>query len=136
MYIYGITPQSYLGNSASDGTYLVRIPIASFQALNANAFQYFAGLNTDGNPIWSANGNQKQVIFNDQIDTKYVNGYISADGTTCAGTAVAMGMVLGGAVYNSQTGRFIASAQGTAGQVAFYEAPNPWGRGRPSPIPT
>src|SRR5580658_3370123 len=53
---------------------------------------------------------------------------MSADGTPFAGQRIFMSMTLSEAVYDSQLGRFIASAQGSAaGQTAFYEAPNPWG---------
>ncbi|MFL6606314.1 MAG: hypothetical protein ACJ8R9_33990 [Steroidobacteraceae bacterium] len=123
VYIYAVTPQSYLGDDASDGTYLVRVPTT--QVTTPSAYQYFAGLDSSGNPIWSSNGNQKQVIFKDLIDTKYT--YTSADGTACAGQRVSMEIGLRDAVYDAPLGRYIANAQGRAGQVAFYEAPNPWG---------
>jgi hypothetical protein len=126
VYLYAIPTALSLASTGPGGTYLLRVPITpSVQLLNPGAYQYFAGLDTNGNPIWSGNSNQKQAVFSDQIDRKYQ--YTSSDGTACAGQQVSMGMSLGEADYNPQLGRFIATAQAQAGQVAFYEAPNPWG---------
>lgn len=128
VYIYGALPQNYLGSDpVNPGTFLVRVPTT--QVATPSAYQYFAGLDSSGSPIWSNNGNQKQPIFKDLIDTKYTGtlAYKSADGTACAGQSVNMEMVLGTAFYDAPLHRFIAGAQGRAGQVAFYEAPNPWG---------
>lgn len=127
VYLYAIPTPSFLIGSGPSATYLLRVPITpSVQLLNPNAYQFFAGLDANGNPIWSNNGAQKKSVFNDQIDQKYQ--YVSADGTACAGQTIQMGMSVGEAVYDQQLGRFIASGQGAhVGQVAFYESPNPWG---------
>ena len=125
VYMYGVPPATWFAIGPSE-TYLVRVPIEpTVKLLTAAAYQYFAGLDVNGNPIWTANGNQKKIVFKDQIDQKY--RYTSADGTACAGQRVPMGMGMFEAVYDSQLGRFIATAQQKAGQVAFYEAPDPWG---------
>ncbi|HET9388491.1 MAG TPA: PQQ-dependent sugar dehydrogenase [Steroidobacteraceae bacterium] len=126
-YVYAMPTPSFLAGIGAAVTYLLRVPLTpTVQMLNPAAWQYFAGLDANGNPIWSSNGSRKQAVFNDQIDQSYQ--YFSADGTACAGQKISMGMVLGEAVYDQALGRFIATAQGAhVGQVSFYEAPSPWG---------
>ncbi len=127
VYLYAIPTAAFLAGTGPAGTYLLRVPTTpKVQLLTPSAYQYFSGLDISGNPIWSSNSNQKQLVFNDQIDQNY--HYASADGTSCAGQGIFMGMVMGEAIYDQQLGRFIASAEGAhVGQVAFYEAANPWG---------
>jgi chitodextrinase/regulation of enolase protein 1 (concanavalin A-like superfamily) len=127
VYLYAIPAPAFFAGTGPAGTYLLRVPTTpSVQLLTPSAYQYFAGLDLNGNPIWSSNSNQKQLVFDDQIDQNY--HYASADGTSCAGQRIFMGMVMGEAIYDAQLRRFIASAEGAhVGQVAFYEAANPWG---------
>jgi hypothetical protein len=86
-------------------TYLMRVP--NNQITTQSAYTYYAGLDSSGQPIWSANAAQAQPMFTDK-------------------NAKPMG--LGGIVYNPALKRFIGSAQGgTVAEAALYESQNPWG---------
>jgi hypothetical protein len=85
--------------------------------LTESAYQYFAGLNTQGIPIWSTRAEQMRPVFVDRNPIE----------VGCRG-ACTMAAPIEEAVYVSALNRYIAVAQGGyAAQTSFYEAPNPWG---------
>jgi hypothetical protein len=107
VYIYGMTTQSFFGNGTPGPayTYLFRVP--SDQILSQAAYEAFAGLDNNGNPLWSATWADMQPVFTDPSPHP---------------------MGISAVVYNSALGRFIAEGQGGfVNQAIFYDAPNPWG---------
>jgi hypothetical protein len=109
--IYGGTANDFFGDGTPGlaRTYLWRVPSSSI--LDNTAYQAFSGLNANGTPKWTT-GNFATLssamapIFTDR-------------GPRAFG--------LSSVVYNSHLNRYIASAAGAVNQVAFYEAPDPWG---------
>jgi hypothetical protein len=96
-------------------TYLARVP--KKRVLEADAYQYFAGLDARGRPIWTADQQLMQPIFTDR----------NASRPGCGGRCN-MTSMLGEAVYDRGIRRYIATAQGDyVGQTSFYDAPHPWG---------
>jgi hypothetical protein len=96
-------------------TFLARVPRK--HVLQHDAYRYFAGLDAEGRPIWSADQRQMQPIFTDRNPKK----------PGCGGLCD-MTSPLESAVYNTGIGRYIATAQGGfVGQTSFYDAPQPWG---------
>jgi hypothetical protein len=97
-------------------TYMMRVPSGSI--LTQSAYQYYAGLDNNGKPIWTTNTSLVKPIFSDR----------NANKTDAHGVSYVMAEGLGQPVYNSVLGRYIAPAvSGDLGQTSFYDAPNPWG---------
>jgi len=84
---------------ASAATYLARVPAK--HVLEREAYQYFAGLDTQGGPLWSDDQRQMRAIFVDR------NGSRPGCHGTCNMTSV-----LQEAVYIRALGRYIGTAQG------------------------
>jgi hypothetical protein len=109
VYLLGATTENFIGNGGSCAcTYLARVP--NNQLLTESAYQVFNGVNAAGVAQWIPwvpSSNITHPIFVD-------NG--------------PRPMPIGKIVYNSVLKRFIAMGQGGfVNQVAFYDAPNPWG---------
>ena len=104
VYVYGTLEQDFIGNGTPTSTYLARVP--NNQILTKSAYQVFAGADQSGNPIWNSDWTTMQPIFTDH-----------------GPRPIPISM----AVYNPALKRFIATGQGYVNQVAFYDAPNPWG---------
>jgi chitodextrinase len=121
VYLYALDSALFWGTStaARANTYLLRVP--SNQMLTQSAYQYFAGLNNNGKPIWTTNKNRRQPIFVDNNPDQI--------GPVSGGTySFSMGMGIGEALYDAPLGRYLATAQGVKiGQAAVFESPNPWG---------
>jgi hypothetical protein len=93
-----------------------RVPSGSI--LTQSAYQYYAGLDLNGAPIWTTDVTRMQPIFSDR----------NANKTDSHGVAWVMASGLDQPVYNPVLGRYIAPASsGPLGQTSFYDAPNPWG---------
>ncbi|MFX0195022.1 MAG: DUF4185 domain-containing protein [Candidatus Hodarchaeota archaeon] len=70
-----------------------------------SSYQYFAGLDGNGNPIWSSNISDRKPFFEDP------NG--------CTGGSV---------IYNSGLNRYIMEGhRGEVNKLAIFDAPEPWG---------
>jgi hypothetical protein len=96
-------------------TYLARVP--NRRVLDPKAYRYFAGLNPQGRPIWSADQTKMRPVFTDR------NPIRPGCGGLCNMTAL-----LQDAVFDAGIQRYIATAQGAyVGQTSFYDAPHPWG---------
>jgi hypothetical protein len=96
-------------------TYLARVPRK--HVLQHEAYRYFAGLDSNGHPIWSDDQKKMEPVFADRNPSQ----------PGCGGRC-GMGSPLEDAVYNSGLRRYIATAQGEyVGQTSFYDAPHPWG---------
>lgn len=97
-------------------TYMMRVPSGSI--LTQNAYQYYAGLDNNGKPIWTTNTSLVKPIFSDRNPNK----------TDTRGVSWVMAEGLGQPVYNPVVGRYISPAvSGDLGQTSFYDSPNPWG---------
>jgi chitodextrinase len=121
VYLYALDAAYFLGvsSTARANTYLLRVP--NNQLLTQSAYQYFAGLNSNGKPIWTPNRNRRQPIFvdNNPNQSGTVSGVVYS---------FPMSMGIGEALYDAPLGRYLATAQGgKISQAAVFEAPNPWG---------
>jgi hypothetical protein len=97
-------------------TYMTRVPSGSI--LTQTAYQYYAGLDLNGAPIWTTDVTRMQPIFSNRNPNK----------TASNGHVWVMATALGQPVYDPAIGRYIAaSSSGPLGQTSFYDAPNPWG---------
>jgi hypothetical protein len=100
---------------AAATTYLARV--SKKHVLQRAAYRYFAGLDSNGQPIWSDDQKRMQPIFTDRNPSQ----------PGCDGRCY-MTSPLEGAVYDPGIHRYIATAQGAyIGQTSFYDAPHPWG---------
>jgi hypothetical protein len=96
-------------------TYLARVPPK--QVLQLDDYTYFAGVDTHGRAIWTADQRQMRPIFVDR------NGPRPGCNGRCN-----MASPLGEIVYNRALQRYIGVAQGNfVSQTSFYDAPHPWG---------
>jgi hypothetical protein len=97
VYIYG---QPW----TSDGhLYMARVP--KDQLKNRDAYEFFKGLDADGNPLWASGLSQRRPVFSDP------NG---VDGTSM--------------IFNPGIGRYLLTAAHTGvGQLGIFDAPEPWG---------
>jgi hypothetical protein len=123
VYVYAVNASYYWTGFDDSGaafptfTYLLRAP--NTELLTQSAYEYFAGWDDVGAPLWSSDPARRQPVFAD----RNVN-QINPDN----GYSFQMGMNIQEAVYNPVLLRYIATAQGQKiGQTAFFEAPNPWG---------
>jgi len=118
VYVFGMDAASNWGNahpSLPTNTYLARVP--HDKVVTQGAYEYFAGLDSTGAPIWSSDTDQMQPIFIDR----------NVDEAGCDKVCT-MASPLEEAVYVPALKRYIAVAQGGyAAQTSFYEAPEPWG---------
>lgn len=118
VYIFGMDAGSYWGqshNSLPTQTYLARV-LAS-RIVTQSSYEYFAGSDINGAPIWSSGTERMQPVFSDR----------NVNQTGC-GDVCTMGAPIEEAVYVPALKRYIAVAQGNyAAQTSFYESPNPWG---------
>jgi len=113
VYLYGGTQLEYYGNGTPgvQYSYLWRVRSTQAQILNNTDYEAFTGLDVNGNPTW-VTGNfatlkaAMQPVYTDRQ---------------------ARALPFSEITYNAGLGRYIASAEGAVNQVAFYEAPNPWG---------
>jgi hypothetical protein len=97
-------------------TFMSRVPSGSI--LTQSAYQYYAGLNNNGGPIWTTDVTRMQPIFSNR----------NANKTDSHGVVWVMATGLDTPVYNPALGRYIAtSSSSPLGQTSFYDAPNPWG---------
>ena len=123
VYVYAVDASYYWTGYDDSGaafptfTYLLRVSNA--ELLTQAAYEYFAGWDDGGAPLWSVDPARRQPVFADRNANQ-----INPDN----GYSFQMGMNIQEAVYNPVLGRYIATAQGQKiGQTAFFEAPNPWG---------
>jgi hypothetical protein len=113
VYMYGGTQLEFYGNGTPgvQYTYLWRVKSTQAQILNNLDYEAFTGLDANGNPTWisgpfsTLKANMKPVYTDPQ----------------------ARPLPISEITYNAGLGRYIASVEGLVNQVAFYEAPNPWG---------
>ncbi len=74
-----------------------------------SAYEFFAGLDGDGEPLWSFDGNDRQPVFSDPENG--VTQHVAA-------------------VYNPGLDRYILTTEHNGhaeGNIAIYDGPTPWG---------
>jgi hypothetical protein len=112
---YADAPDQYVylyGYKAGDSThtYMARVLPANLTndptVADQTSYQYFAGFDAQGNPLWSTDAAQARPVFTD------LNGAGPADG-----------------VYNPVLKRYIItlSHTGGVGGLGVFDAPQPWG---------
>jgi hypothetical protein len=85
---------------------LMRVP--KEQILERDAYEFFAGLNNQGQPMWTADINARQPVFSDPNGVGW-NASVS---------------------YNAGLGRYLLATEHTrtmAGNLGVFDAPEPWG---------
>jgi len=106
-YVYIYSGQAFSGCTSrciGDHAHLSRVP--KTQILDRNAYEFFEGLDANGNPLWTSDITQRNPVFADpnRTATRF------------------------GVVYNPGLGRYIMSiAQDDNGSLGIFEAPEPWG---------
>lgn len=112
IYIYGA--RWIWTQGAENSIYLARVD--KNQIKNRNAYEFFAGLDTNGNPKWVQDIGQRQPVFTDP------NGVANTG--------------LASVVFNAGLGRYILTVahrppgspvMAGVGQLGIFDAPEPWG---------
>jgi hypothetical protein len=95
------------GNLDSQNLFLMRVP--KDKIMTREAYEFTAGLNADGEPIWTGDPKKRKSVFTDQ------NG-------------VGWGVRV---VYNKAIGRYLLSvfhgSENGDGSWGIFDAPEPWG---------
>ncbi len=84
--------------------YLVRVP--KDQIRNRPSYEFFRGLDADGNPLWTLNITERHPVM---VDPNGIRNIVSV-------------------FYNPGIKRYLAStSHGGVGQLSIFDAPEPWG---------
>ena len=97
--------------------YLARVPATSI--LDRSTWEFYAGADASGAPLWSPDITQKVPV---PVDTRLL--YPVMSGTDCPENQAVIAQ--GGVVYDAPLQRYIFSSWSCATHE-FYEAPAPWG---------
>jgi len=106
-YVYMYSPDTPSAYDETDTVVLARVPIESIA--DRSGYEFFAGFDTEGNPVWSGDISQRMPAFT------FAGGCNRIDVT-----------------YNAPLGRYLlvmrSRAQaGGIDQFSIYDAPEPWG---------
>ena len=85
---------------------LIRVP--NDRLFDRESYQFFAGTEPDGKPVWTAQVRDRKPVFVDAIN----------------------GVMCTSAIYNSGLGKYLLvteHSQLAKGNIGIYEAPEPWG---------
>jgi hypothetical protein len=107
VYMIGIEDDSGLVVQKPGRIYLLRVPKTEVFGSKSN-YQYFNGLNSSGNPIWSNNISNKRPVFQDPRGV---------------GWTVAVS-------YNAGLNRYLLTTEhdrSFRGNLGIFDAPTPWG---------
>ena len=122
VYLTGVSLETWLGwiqpsvESQAAETLLARVKRSS--VLDESAYEYYAGLDARGRPIWERDPARMRPIFSDRSPSR----------PGCRGVCPSLRATLGDIVYDPAIRRYIGVAQGRfIGQTSFYDAPQPWG---------
>jgi hypothetical protein len=96
---------------------LGRVPAGSVQT--RSAWQFFAGTDSSGNPMWTSDITQKAPVL---VDTRLL--YPVMFGTDCPAQDAVIAQ--GGVVYDKPLQRYIFTSW-SCSTHEIYEAPQPWG---------
>ncbi|MEA3152149.1 MAG: hypothetical protein QOD56_3088 [Gammaproteobacteria bacterium] len=119
VYLLGVanSPLQWIGSVAPvpSDTFLARV--SKRRMLKPSSYRYFAGLDPQGRPIWSADVGRMLPIFRDRNPPR----------SGCSGSCN-MTSTLADVVYDAQLNRYVGVAQGDyLSQSSFYDAPAMWG---------
>jgi len=106
-YVYIYSPDSPSAYNETDSLLLARVPIESMT--DRDAYEFYSGVDSDGNPAWSGDIHQRKAVF------IFPGGCNRIDAT-----------------YNAPLERYLlvmrSRAQaGGRDQFSIYDAPEPWG---------
>lgn len=111
-YVYMYSHDSPSAYEAADTMVLTRVP--KDQITNRAAYEFFRGVNDNGDPLWSSDINQREAVFSNP------------------GNCLRSGIT-----YNAAIGRYLwwqqipSGSQGVdtrfSGGFGIYDAPEPWG---------
>ncbi|GGD65028.1 hypothetical protein GCM10007269_05260 [Microbacterium murale] len=96
--------------------FLARVPIDAIQDIGR--WQYFAGLDADGVPVWDAGQDSRVPVLTDTRRLYDENTEMGAGGHSVLGQ--------GGVVYNAPLKRYFYTSW-TEFTFQFYSSPQPWG---------
>lgn len=114
VYAYGLD-RNWRGQTA---LYLARIPKSNIQI--RSAWQFFTGLDTAGNPIWSGDITVKKPVLTD--DRSLYAKLATKEGCPANQSVISQG----GVVYDAPLRRYLFASWSCATHE-LYEAPQPWG---------
>ncbi len=97
--------------------YLARVPNAS--VLTRSAWQFYAGADNSGNPLWTADITQKVAVL---TDTRGLYPVMFKNDCPSSDSVISQG----GVTYDAPLQRYIFASWSCATHE-FYEAPRPWG---------
>jgi hypothetical protein len=123
VYLVGVSLAAWLdwgrataAESPAGDSFLARVK--SGHVLDATSYEYFAGLDARGRPIWDRDPARMRPIFSDRAPNR----------PGCDGVCPPMRIILGEVIYDRAIHRYLGVAQGRfVGQTSFYDAPEPWG---------
>lgn len=126
VYAYGIDynwrAPTDLERPATTDLYLARVAKPRIQ--ERAAYEFFAGLDADGAPTWTADIAERRPVLHDD---RRVYRELSCDGRPVDDPARSPSVISqGSVVYNAPLARYIYSSW-TWYTFEFYEAPTPWG---------
>lgn len=106
-YVYVYSPDTPSAYNETDTVVLARVPTGSITI--RGAYEFFAGLDAEGDPVWSGDINQRKAVFT------FVGGCNRIDVT-----------------YNAPLRRYLLVTRSRAqaggkNQFSIYDAPEPWG---------
>lgn len=113
VYAYGLD-HNWAGQQA---LYLARVPDTKVQ--NRSAWEFYAGTNEGGNPLWTKDITKKQPVLADHRRL-----YPDGSAGRCPSRQPVIGQ--GGVVYDKPLKRFLFTSWSCATHQ-MYEAPEPWG---------
>lgn len=119
VYAYGLDHNWRFSNRVPDPVdlYLARVPAGSIQ--DRSAWRFFAGTDTDGQPMWTADIDQRVASLHDD---RRVYRDVGTAGRARDMTTISQG----GVVYNKPLNRYIYTSW-TEYTFEFYESATPWG---------
>ncbi len=99
-YIYGYSP-----DELADSLTMFRVDKSHIE--NRASYQFYAGLDSSGNPVWTSDITKEKPVFTDPAGTEW--------GTT--------------ATYDPYLDRYLLSVRhnGESGEWGLFDGPNPWG---------
>lgn len=93
----------------SENVYMARVPKDEIK--NRAAYEFFQGLNADGNPMWTSDITQRTPIFANPKLADEFNGALKAS-----------------VIYNRGINRYILTVpHGGVGKLGIFDAREPWG---------
>lgn len=113
VYAYGLD-QDFRDQKA---LYLARIPRS--EVMKRSAWQFYAGVDSAGRPLWSTDIAQKTPVL---TDTRQLHQAVLGPGCPSDQAVIAQG----GVVYDAPLRRYLFSSWSCTTHE-FYEAPAPWG---------